>query len=261
MSLMNPASLKALLDGDIENAIVASTPGGIRQQEAQAQKDLVNSEKFPIECNHANGLKTCPKEHCFNGEQKMLDGELYTGYTLDLTDEEQKRLEYETCEGCGGTTLHPDALEKLEELGIIFVEKIDDLFVKAELPEGWTKEPLDHSMWSDILDGDGSKRGSIFYKGAFYDRQAHFSLNSRFGVRNIYEESNDELGLEPADAEVRQKVIVFDEKQNEILFENDSWIEPRDWDTQEEISKEMKEKIENLVPNWNHCLKSWEVEL
>lgn len=44
---MNPAALKALLNGDLENAIIASTPGGIEAQEAAGQRSFVNSETLP----------------------------------------------------------------------------------------------------------------------------------------------------------------------------------------------------------------------
>jgi hypothetical protein len=39
---MNPAALKALATGDITNALVASTPGGIERQEAEGQRQLAS---------------------------------------------------------------------------------------------------------------------------------------------------------------------------------------------------------------------------
>jgi len=47
------------------------------------------------------------------------------------------------------------------------------------MPEGWRFEQSDHSMWSNLVDGNGFKRGSMFYKAAFYDRSAHLGLNTR----------------------------------------------------------------------------------
>lgn len=49
----------------------------------------------------------------------------------------------------------------------------DELFVKVELPPGWTKVATSHSMWSDIVDERGRPRIGVFYKAAFYDRDAH----------------------------------------------------------------------------------------
>lgn len=72
---------------------------------------------------------------------------------------------------------------QLEQMGIIFGEPVDDLFVEVQLPEGWKKVPTDHSMWSKLIDGKGRERASIFYKAAFYDRDAHMSLTRRFGYK------------------------------------------------------------------------------
>lgn len=69
---------------------------------------------------------------------------------------------------------------QLEELGFRFYGEEDNLFYRAELPEGWEKRPSDHSMWSYIHDAQGRCRASVFYKAAFYDRDAHMGLNRRF---------------------------------------------------------------------------------
>jgi len=47
VNLANPAALGAFLSGDIEDAIVASTPGGIVAQEAAGQRALVSGEYLP----------------------------------------------------------------------------------------------------------------------------------------------------------------------------------------------------------------------
>lgn len=47
---MNTAALTAALRGDMANAIIASTPGGIERQEAQGQCDLVSAaNKLPAD--------------------------------------------------------------------------------------------------------------------------------------------------------------------------------------------------------------------
>lgn len=51
----------------------------------------------------------------------------------------------------------------------------DELFSDVALPAGWKIQPTEHSMWSDLIDADGVKRASIFYKAAFYDRVARIS--------------------------------------------------------------------------------------
>ncbi len=47
----NMAAINALLQGDIANYIVASTPGGIEAQEKRGQETFVNSATLPIDLN------------------------------------------------------------------------------------------------------------------------------------------------------------------------------------------------------------------
>lgn len=63
----------------------------------------------------------------------------------------------------------------LEAAGVVFGEPVegDPIFVHVTLPAGWKKVPTGHSMWTDLVDADGKKRAGIFYKAAFYDRNAH----------------------------------------------------------------------------------------
>lgn len=47
---MNPAALGALLNGDIENACIAASPGGIERQEAEGQQALVaHADRLPVD--------------------------------------------------------------------------------------------------------------------------------------------------------------------------------------------------------------------
>lgn len=71
----------------------------------------------------------------------------------------------------------------LEKLGVKFgvgYSKGDALFVDAVLPAGWKIKATDHSMWSKLVDDKGREVGSIFYKAAFYDRDAFFDLSKEF---------------------------------------------------------------------------------
>lgn len=114
------AALRALAEGDLGNAVVASTPGGIERQEKAGQTALVNSTNMPAEM--------CPSKAAF------------------------------------------------EELGFQFGAPVDELFLTAILPAGWSRQAADHSMYSFIIDDDGRQRVEIFYKAAFYDRRAHARL-------------------------------------------------------------------------------------
>jgi len=57
----------------------------------------------------------------------------------------------------------------LEKAGVIFGEVVkgDDIFTNVTLPFGWKKKRTDHSMWSELLDGKGRVRASIFIKPHF----------------------------------------------------------------------------------------------
>lgn len=76
----------------------------------------------------------------------------------------------------------------LESWGFKFGEHDGkDLFIQVQLPEGWKKVASDHSMWSHLVDDKGRERGSIFYKAAFYDRDAFMNLSRRFSVQKNYD--------------------------------------------------------------------------
>ena len=48
---MTPAAVSAALEGDIKNALIASTPGGIERQEAEGQADMVRGCRLPKRLN------------------------------------------------------------------------------------------------------------------------------------------------------------------------------------------------------------------
>jgi len=78
------------------------------------------------------------------------------------------------------TEIGSGSVAEFEVLGFVFgeVDPGDALFRQATLPAGWKRDGSDHAMWSYILDEQGRKRVSIFYKAAFYDRCAFMSLIS-----------------------------------------------------------------------------------
>lgn len=119
-TFITPAALRAIADGNLDNFIAASTPGGIEAQEKAGQSDLVHSSQLP-------------KDGCDRAQ--------------------------------------------LETLGFTFGDDVDDLFVNVKFPPGWKLNPTDHSMWSELIDENGTVRGSVFYKAAFYDRRAFIRMN------------------------------------------------------------------------------------
>lgn len=96
-----------------------------------------------------------------------------------------------------------------DDLGFAFGKPLDDLFVEAALPEGWAKVATDHAMWSDLVDGQGRKRGSIFYKAAFYDKQADARLTSRYSVSEKEVEGDETMS----------RIVVWDAGEDKPVHE------------------------------------------
>lgn len=82
----------------------------------------------------------------------------------------------------------PTQRAALEAMGIKILGPTDgdDLFVDVVLPAGWQKAYTGHSMWLHLVDTDGWVRAAIFYKAAFYDRNARISLRRRYTYQTRY---------------------------------------------------------------------------
>ncbi len=87
-----------------------------------------------------------------------------------------------------------DAKAILKAAGVKFLGDVDgdEMFQYVEFPQGWNKLATNHPMWSKLMDDKGRERAIIFYKAAFYDRSAHMSLSTRFGVSQDYDRRNKE---------------------------------------------------------------------
>ena len=151
--------------------------------------------------------------------------------------------------------------------GIEVIGDCDDIFLSVKLPEGWKLQATDHSMHSDLLDEQGRKRAGIFYKAAFYDRNAHFHFNARFRA-----------GCEPADAykssasyEERKQMKRFGRVYDgdTIVFESEG-REPiqgvsgdrASWEASDQQEKELRAEaeswlVENGYPDFNDPLQYW----
>lgn len=109
--------------------------------------------------------------------------------------------------------------DELTELGFVKGDAVDDLFVTAQLPAGWSKEGSDHAMHSYIVDERGVRRVNVFYKAAYYDRKADMHLMNpgySAGVDALY---GDEAPALPA----HWSVFTADERA-EFL----SWLDGMD---------------------------------
>lgn len=203
---ITPAALRAFLDGDLENALISSTPGGIEAQEARGQQDFVASETLPIIISYGN------------------------------------RRDF-------------------EDMGIVFGEDADDLFRYVQLPDGWRKEPTDHSMHSHLLDEKGRKRASIFYKAAFYDRSANLSISRRFSYC-----SEPVRGYDDPDYRTSKWEAVVTDCEK-VVWSSDEKLEPQpdgreaslEWyDAKDELAHLGKAWLEEHYPDWRDPTAYWD---
>lgn len=195
MKKMNPAALAAAAKGDLANAIVASTPGGIEAQEKRGQTALVNSTNMPKEMSPSR--------------------------------------------------------EAFEKLGFVFGDAVDDLFLKATLPAGWTRAATDHSMHSDILDEKGRKRVGVFYKAAFYDRSADAHLVARFRVERKYPKDDVRVTGDT----VLPTIITDGGIEIHCVGE----CSRRDYDSVDRLDNEARKWLDENRHGWRDPVESWAI--
>ena len=103
----------------------------------------------------------------------MVDGQ--SNYITDMEADGQRQL-------IASDVLPIDCSDQEQEfadMGFEFGEHADDLFRRATLPEGWSREASDHDMWSYVVDDTSARRVAVFYKAAFYDRRAFMRIEQR----------------------------------------------------------------------------------
>jgi hypothetical protein len=125
--------------------------------------------------------------------------------------------------------------------------KNDPLFQYVEMPPGWKKQRTDHSMWSDLLDDKGRKRGSIFYKAAFYDRDAFMNLTTRYSVRRDYEGTKQ---LQILDGETVLDTVP--------LVGNREPTNLQQWEVDECERKAASAYLDARFPGWKNSAAYWE---
>lgn len=127
----------------------------IENQERRGQQTVVKNHRLPIKTN--NGI---PNEYRFKG----------------VTDE----MEYEERKDIVDKNIVEYTKQQYGRMGIKIISKYNNLFYSVELPDGWEIKATDHSMWNDLLDNNGRKRASLFYKAAFYDERAFINFEHRY---------------------------------------------------------------------------------
>lgn len=130
-------------------------------------------------------------------------------------------------------TSSKDYYKILKRMGIKIINRDDDLFYNTEIPDGWHKESAG-GYWSYLIDDKGRKRASMFYKGAFYDRDAFISFNRKYGISSEIPDYDEKL-FEPQPRYIqdgfktvfidRNGNAISDKKINILAEEEDCWGE------------------------------------
>ena len=138
-----------------------------------------------------------------------------------------------------------------ERLGFTFGEPVagDSLFVNATLPPGWTRQGSDHAMWSYLLDDKGRRRVSVFYKAAFYDRDARMSLDQRYKIGRDY------------DAPENVSVVRVKDHDGTVLWESERVTIPageKRWNTDDRLEAQAHEWLTANRPAWRDVIAAWD---
>ena len=141
-----------------------------------------------------------------------------------------------------------DPRETFEALGFKFGDTTlgDKLFRAATLPAGWTKRGSDHAMWSYIHDEKGRERVAIFYKAAFYDREAFMRLSSRYHVQSEFPTKYTSV-----------YVVVMDGETEIHRTETFTGTQSDTFDAETTLRKKARAWLDANRPNWNDPVKSW----
>lgn len=157
---------------------------------------------------------------------------------------------------------------QLQQLGFIFIGPAStdpkELFQFVTFPEGWKKAPTDHYLYTNIVDPKGHVRGNMFYKAAFYDRDAFMGgLTRRYTYRQDYSIKEPEVAPGTPRTFIRP-FQAWDNQTNSVIFT----IEPppfepvgkfqKIWDAEDYYKSLMKEWLIQQYPDHENPLAYWE---
>jgi hypothetical protein len=143
-----------------------------------------------------------------------------------------------------------------------------ELFTSVELPLGWKIKRTDHPMWNDIVDEKGRRRASYFFKGAFYDRNAHMSAaERRFRITTAskpkareYDDQDFDIAVIDAGTAVwndhgfpNKESIVY-----RIIEKRDKAKFAKYWDQDEDIHARLRQWLDQNKPGWNDPANYWD---
>lgn len=132
--------------------------------------------------------------------------------------------------------------------GFEYGEPADDIFVSVTAPDGWRIEPTSHSMHSDIVDDQSRKRGSIFYKAAFYDRNASGHWSRRYSVQPVYGPDHRRSAVQALDTATGAVLLDIPVVATE---------EMKSWEIGDKEEAEAIAYLNANFPDWNTVTAYW----
>lgn len=168
--------------------------------------------------------------------------------------EHQEALGQRSFVGSDTMPTEGDGKEVLESFGFKFLGPVegDPIFQFVEMPKGWKKVPTDHSMWSYIHDEQDRKRVAVFYKAAFYDRSAHYSLERRFAVRKDYAERTTSV------AEVLDSgKVIYSTEPLKHLAGQEREIILKNYQLDDQAVKAATDWLSAQYPDWQNVAAYW----
>lgn len=141
--------------------------------------------------------------------------------------------------------------------GMTIGNEADELFNNVTLPEGWKIVATDHSMWTMLVDDKGRERANIFYKGAFYDRDAFMSLTKRYNWTMDYDSAKPNRIVQIIDRgqKPRETVVIHVVGQVERKSENDYSRETMD--AEEALGQQADEWLSEHYPEYKSPFSYW----
>lgn len=149
--------------------------------------------------------------------------------------------------------------QQYAKMGIKILGEVDDLFYSVELPEGWKIKATNHSMWNDVLDNNGHKRISFFYKGAFYDRDAFSNFERRYGYSicpfDFYE---TDASYEERESKPWSAYLTDGGKRVELLKTLVPIVSQRSWELDDALRVCAKTYLNEHYPDWEDIDAYWD---
>lgn len=206
----------------------------IENQEKRGQEAVVRGQRLPKKAN----AHTVPSEIRFRGVSNDMP-----------YDERQEIVDH---------NIYEYTKEQYEKMGIGVGRDYDDLFWSVSLPVGWEIKATDHTMWNELIDDKGRKRGTFFYKAAFYDRNAFINFETRYKIESTHIADSEE------DYEVWSKSdhVGYVKDGDTILYQTELIPAIDDFSKDYEIDRALYAELEKYMavhyPEWEDTQAYWD---